>query len=106
MPIYNIVSVTPPVNTGAALWYVYHNVSGQEGDRPDVRNVLVIDTNENSDDDVIAASRALRRAGVLVSSTPILTKASLSDHSPEGVIVFTHNCFFWLFFKCFFILRT
>ena len=55
-----------PVNTGAALWFAYNNIFGQEGDRPNAVNVLALDTDNNADDDVIEPARALRAAGVVV----------------------------------------
>ena len=61
-----------PVNTGAALWYVYNNVINKEGDRPDVTNVLVLSIAAVSDDDVITPARALRKAGVVVGFDLVL----------------------------------
>ena len=55
------------MHTGAALWYVYHNITRTEGDRPDVPNILVVDTDAASVDDVTTPARALRKLGVKVN---------------------------------------
>ncbi|CAK8674812.1 unnamed protein product [Clavelina lepadiformis] len=56
------------VNTGAALQYIHDVVFGSEGDRPDVRNVVVLITDENSDDDVKVPAKMLRDSGAFVYS--------------------------------------
>ncbi|CAK8680303.1 unnamed protein product [Clavelina lepadiformis] len=54
------------LNIGAVLRYVKDNVFGVKGYGPGIPNLLVVATDDNSDDDVAAPAKALCDAGVLV----------------------------------------
>ena len=79
-----------PVNTGAALWYVYNNIINKEGDRPDVTNFLMLDTAAVPDDDAITPARALRKAGVVVGVDLILlTNERPGKYKYKNAIIFS-----------------
>ena len=57
--------------TGAALQFIHENLFNTEYDRPDAKNVIVLVTDQPSDDDVEPAAKALRESGVTVSTSKI-----------------------------------
>ena len=57
-----------PAATEAALRFAHENVFDQPGDRPTVKNILILDTDEIATDDPVTPARALREDGVLVRS--------------------------------------
>ena len=77
------------VNLGKALNYILNNIIGKEGDRPDVPNVILINTNESSDDDVSTPAQTLRSLGVKVHE--LLCMPSNFMMYFRGTVVFTDD---------------